>query len=307
MRRLLWGVSVLAGTALVLAACSSGSNDSASAGDVAAPGRHTEARALSAADQDGGAGGGQSADNAKASTATVALTRADVPGIDRSIVYTADLSVTVKHADRAVDAATSAVERAGGYLFKQRATLDGTPTVVVTYKVPPSRFQRVVRELGALGKVTQRRVDAQDVTGRVVDLQARVDATRTSTERLRALLAESGGVGDLLTVERELATREGELESLEGQLATLRSQVDAATVTATFTTRAAPARHESTRELPAFGTGLRNGAGAFVNVVKVGGATIGFALPFLPLLAAAGGLWLVIARQMRRRAGAPSA
>jgi hypothetical protein len=147
-------------------------------------------------------------------------------------------------------------------------------------------------------------VNASDVTSRVVDVQARVAAAHTSVDRLRGLLAQSGNVGDLLTVERELAAREADMESLEGQFAALRARVDEATITAQFTSpgRSARGNPEPTR-LPGFPTGLRTGARAFRNAAIVVGGALGFALPFALVVAIVGAPMLVL-RRRQRHAGA---
>jgi len=65
----------------------------------------------------------------------------------------------------------------------------------------------VIARIGRLGTLcTQHRHRGRD--RRVVDLDARLQAAQTSADRLRELLANSGGVGDLLNVESQLTTRE---------------------------------------------------------------------------------------------------
>ena len=99
------------------------------------------------------------------------------------------------------------------------------------FKVVPARFNDVVRGLGGLGKLVHRQIGTQDVTGQVVDLGARLTAAQTSAARLQQLLASSGSVADLLSVEQQLTTRDGEVDSLSGELDALRAQVDLATIT----------------------------------------------------------------------------
>jgi hypothetical protein len=297
MRRHTVPASILL-AALVLAlgvgACS-GNDDDASVGLTDDAGG-TEGDALAAGDTESGAGARD-----ETTATTVALASAKPPGGRQEIVYTGEISLRVRDVERALADATRSVEAAGGSLFRQRSDLDGRRAVTAVFKVPPERFTAVLDALGELGTVRQRQVDASDVTGQVVDLEARAAAARTSVERLRALLAESGTVGDLLTVERELATREGQLESLDGQLAALRDRVERATVTVRFNAPARPAADEP-RDLPGFLRGLSAGAGAFRDMVVIGGGALGFALPFLALAAVAA--LPVIVRRRQRHAGA---
>ena len=292
----------LAGTLVVatmaLAGCSNaGDDDSAvsrseTASDSASGGSEALARPAS-----------PSAAN-KASRPPVDLATATLPGAPRDIVYTARLDVRVRNVERALRAATAVVDGAGGSVFKQQSDLDHSPVVDVTFKVPPDAFDGVVADLSQLGRVRNRRVNASDVTGRVVDLDARVAAARTSVERLRTLLADSGNVGDLLAVENALAAREGELESLEGQLAALRGRVDQATITVEFTARPVVAPEpEKETHLPGFPSGLRAGARAFRDTAVVVGGAFGFALPFLLIAVVLGAPFLFV-RRARRHAGA---
>ena len=75
------------------------------------------------------------------------------------------------------------------------------------YKVPPAAFDATIDVFAELGDVKMRDVDTEDVTGAVVDLEARLASARTSVDRLRELLTTSGGVNDLLAVEQTLAQR----------------------------------------------------------------------------------------------------
>jgi hypothetical protein len=287
---------------LALAGCASGddSEDRGSSADAptAVGGREEGADELESA------GGSRTAATA-AATATVDLAQAKLPEAPGEIIYTADIDVRVRNVDTALQSATKAVQAAGGALFQQRSDLGRQPTIAVIYKVPPSRFDATLEQIGELGRVRNRQVDAADVTGRIVDLDARARATRTSVERLRTLLSESGGVGDLLTVERELATREAQLEALDGQLANLRARVDRATITANFSSAApaAAAEPDEPTRLPGFLSGLRTGAKAFGNTAIVVGGAFGFALPFLAV-AAVIAIPVFALRRRERHAGA---
>jgi hypothetical protein len=293
----------LAAVALLLvlaggAACSSDGGDDASS---ASPESF-------AADEAGGNGGERGVETAASSGAPALVVdpaQAKVPDDGRDVVYTARVELRVRDVDDALRDASRSVRAAGGTLFRQRSDLGRAPTVTVTYKVPPERFEDALAAIADLGRVRNRKVDATDVTGRVVDLDARIRSNRTSVERLRALLAESGSVGDLLTVERELATREANLEALEGQLASLRARVDRATVTAVFSRipKPAAAKPESPTKLPGFLSGLETGAGAFVNTVTVVSGVVGFALPFLALAAVLAIPFFAV-RRRQRHAGA---
>ena len=249
--------------------------------------------------ESGGASGSVTADRA----GEVDLAAARRPDA-REVVYTADMEVGTKDVERASDEARQVVADAGGFLFSaSEHGLDDThPSVTLTFKVPPERFDAVLASLAELGDVAERSVNAEDVTGRIVDLDARLAAARTSSDRLRELLADTGNVGDLLNVERELAAREAQVESLAGQMTALRDQVDLATITVNIV-EPSETSPEVSDDIPGFIKGLKTGGAAFVNVLLIVATALGFALPFLAAAVVIGGPVFLIMRR-RRRTGA---
>lgn len=228
----------------------------------------------------------------------VDLAAAKRPGGDRQIISTAQLDLEARNIDDAVQRATELATGARGYVFSESASLATGKHAHVVFKVVPDQFATVVRGIGRLGKLTHRQIATQDVTGQVVDLDARLAAAQTSAERLRQLLANSGGVGDLLNVEGQLTTREGQVDALSGQLGALRAQVDMATITldvSPVTKR--PAAVTAHHEKPGFTRGLRAGATAFANTARVVEAGAGLLLPFSPLALVALAAWWIARRK----------
>ena len=80
------------------------------------------------------------------------------------------------------------------------------------------------------GRLTRRDISVRNVTGEYVDLQLRINATRTFHRRLLALLDKTDDVQRLLEVERELGRVNEALERLEGQMRLLDNQTTFATV-----------------------------------------------------------------------------
>ena len=235
--------------------------------------------------------------------AGVDLAVAKRPASDRQVISTAQLDIQARDLDDTINRATTVVVDAGGYVFSESASLTSAQHAHVVFKVPPERFADVLTRIGRLGTLVHRNIGTQDVTGRVVDLESRLQAAQTSAERLRELLANSGGVGDLLNVESQLTTREGQVDTIAGELAALRAQVDMATVTLDLTPlpeHAAGAAPSKPR--PGFARGLHAGSHAFAETARVTEAAVGLLLPFLPIaLLMLAGWWLA------RRRGAANA
>jgi hypothetical protein len=121
--------------------------------------------------------------------------------------------------------------------------------------------------------------------------------------RVLALLAQATSIGDIVSVEAELARREADLDSLQRRLAALKDRVALSTLTVEL--RTAPGPVPATPP-PGFGAGLDAGWSGLM-VIGSGLATAtGFLLPFLPVLAvAAVVVWAVVRRRRaaRRRGG----
>lgn len=238
---------------------------------------------------------------------------ASVPRIvpeDRAIIYTATLRVRTRAVEPAASRAKQLVSSAGGYVHDERTTADprreaGT-TATVTFKIPADQYQDVLAELGSrLGTRLHLEQQAQDVTGEVADVEARLQSARASLDRLRQLLAEAEEVGEVLSVESEIADREAELESLQARQRALASQTQFATVTLELVGPEADDQRDT-----GFLAGLGAGWRAFVASVGWLATAVGAMLPFVAAFGIVGyGTWRTTraVRRRRRTASAPAA
>lgn len=280
-RRVSWSAAAVALT--LAAGCSSsgggGSNGSAAGDGAASSGVATQVGAGRGAKA---AGGG--------STAGRTIVRGAVVG-ERSIVYTADLSVRVRAVGPAMDRATQLATAAGGFVFGQRT--DGPRDADVTLKVPAARFTALLGSLGHLGTRLSTSESASDVSQDVIDLRSRVASARASVTRIRALLAKATKIGEIVEIEGELTQREADLESLEGQLGVLTNQVALSTIDLHLTAPRAHPAPAPVRDHSGFLGGLRGGWDAFVTAGTALVTAVGAVLPFAALAAivAAGVLW----------------
>jgi hypothetical protein len=220
--------------------------------------------------------------------------------IGPDVVRTAQLTLQVPDPTAAARGVRTAVATDGGAVAEEQ--VDGTGAWLVV-RVPAAGLDRLIDDLAATGAVLGRSGRAEDVTEQVVDLDSRVATQQASVTRVRALLAQATSIGDVVAVESELARREADLDSLQRRLATLKDRVALSTLTVELRSAPAPA---PVTPAPGFGAGL--GAGwAGLKVIGSGLATAaGFLLPFVPLLAIAGGAaWVVRRRRVRVRRGGP--
>ena len=300
------GAAVLGVLALLLVAggCSSSSDGDSSSiddqpGPVAPerPGVATDATG-GASDEDGSTGGGDIVGSGA---------QIDVVSADREVIYTATVSIAVDDVRAAATQARSIATTAGGRLHAEtsRGTGDTAESHLVL-KVPPERFHEVLDALGALGEEKQRIVTADDVTAEMVDLDARIASAAASVDRTRALLAQAKTIGEIVSVEAELAKRESVLEQLEGKRRLLEAQVTLATITVDLAMRvppAPPAEDADDGGLPGPLDALAAGARSVVAVGSVVLVVLAWVLPWVPIAAAvaAGALWV-----RRRRTPSPA-
>ena len=283
-----WWVTVLA-LSLLLAGCTGSSGSSSSSGSGAGSGA-----AASAAD---GAVDGQ--DGAAAGPAAPAQD----PG-GRQVVTTAAVAVQVEDPRAAADAITADVEGRGGRVderSERAAGRDGdrdseAASATLVVRVPSDQVSATVAALRDLGEVGSVKIASDDVTGTAQDLDARIDALRTSTARLEALIAGASTTADLITAEQALTNRQAALEQLQAERARLAEQVSLSTLRVSLSTGAAPAagRGGFLGGLSAGWHGLRSAAGA-------GAVALGVLLPWIVVAGAVAAAVVAVRRRLRRR------
>jgi predicted lipid-binding transport protein (Tim44 family) len=228
----------------------------------------------------------------------------------RDVIYTADITVRATNIDDAVKQVENAASTYHGVVYAEQVDLTskdpsnpGNASATITLKVPPENLQQTLDAVGKVGTEISRTVGSDDVTEKVVDVNARIDAARTSIARLTELLNHQGTVSDLLNVENQLSQRDSDLESLEQQQKSLAAQTKSATITVHL--QAAPPVIEATKtkQTHTFGfvRGLRGGWHAYTNTVAAIATGIGAVLPFLIVLAVVGVALIIGRRKLRGR------
>ncbi|MYD33785.1 MAG: DUF4349 domain-containing protein [Acidimicrobiales bacterium] len=243
-------------TAMVAAACSSGDDDAddgdapaetialassqdeeaafdADMGDATAPEEMMDAAEMLEMADDGMAEGPASNDSGRSALAAgVPAVPADV---GRDIIYTAWVAVEAADVAAASAQANSIIEGLGGFIFSQDTRTQNRARTVLTFKVRPEQFAAALDRLSNVGELVEQTVNAEDVTGIVVDIASRIATAEVSVDRLREFLSQATEVEGVAELERELSNRETDLERLRGQLRSLRDQVDLATITLSIT------------------------------------------------------------------------
>lgn len=156
----------------------------------------------------------------------------------RQVIRTAYLVLEVVDGAEVADEVQSIAERAGGFLSAAdlRRDQDGLVTGELVVRVPNDELLATVEAIDELGEaVPVRRVDEQDVTTELVDLDARLANLRAYEDELRDLLGEIRGddvdTGRLLAVFDQLNQVRLDIETIDARRSALRDQVALSTVT----------------------------------------------------------------------------
>ena len=232
--------------------------------------------------------------------------------LDRQIIRTATVSLTVEGVARSFEDVGNIAVSAGGFVSSSSFGNSGDEQVAsVTIRVPQAAYQDVLRQLRGLGEVESEQSSANDVTEEFTDLQARIRNLKATEERYVQLLAQAANINEILVVQDRISATRSDIEQIQGRIDLLDNQTALATITTHLNPPVAgPAPDDGGARNPfevaqeAFEASL---------VVLLGAATVAVAvLAFswwiLPLAALA---WIVGRRQVQlqrvRRGSSPPA
>ena len=223
-----------------------------------------------------------------------------------SIIRTSDLVIEVSDPQAAADDVVAALEPIDGRVeFSSVGAAGewGPASASLTVRVPSDRLGGALAAISGVGKVVSTSRSTSDVTLQHQDLSARVAALETSTERLRALMAEASNTADLIAAESALTARQAELDGLTSQLEYLDNQVDEATITVTLNAPGTAPVTGPKNFWDAILLGISSLGAAIVGL----GLAIGVALPWIIAIALVVGIVVTIVRTTRRRSRARAA
>lgn len=157
------------------------------------------------------------------------------------IIYRAELALRADRVEVVQEKAEALVAKHRGYIGES-----GPGRMVL--RIPAAVFETALDELAGLGEVTNRRVFAEDVTERVVDLESRLRSAEVLRERLIEMVKGAENLEHALKVEQELARVSEQIELIQGRLRLAKQQIAFATITLTI--QATPAEQRLTPGIP---------------------------------------------------------
>jgi hypothetical protein len=225
------------------------------------------------------------------------------------VVKTATLSLSVNKKTAVADVTDRVARLAeahSGYVASTQSERGEAASSTITLRVPASAYSAAVAELRGLGKVTNESFGGQDVSGQLVDLDARLRSLRAQEQALNALLGKANTVGETLQVAQASADVRTQIEQLAAQQAQLADQADFATITVRVLGPNAGPNIEPRSEPLLVKSFERAGAGA-LNVLGGMIIVLGYAIPSAVLAALGFGVWHLVNRRRRGEAGAEPA
>lgn len=227
----------------------------------------------------------------------------------REVITTAEVAMLVPDPAESADEVAQLAEAADGRVDQRsvraaRATGENTDRNTserpagawLTVRVPAAELEAFLERLQDLGEVHEVNQSGEDVTQVAQDLDARIGALETSTERLLEIMAQATDSADLIAAEEALSQRQAELESLQSQRASISDRVAMSTVHVNLR-----AEHAPTLERDGFIGGLQTGWHGLISVVSGLLVLAGMIVPWLPVVVVPVLVLLWAVRRRRRR------
>lgn len=214
--------------AVVVAGCSGSQPDSGAGAPEHGGGGDGGDGDRAAGDGDGGDGGGNGEADRRAFKAQ-----------NRAIIRTATVEMAVETFGTAREELVGVARERGGWIASSSETTHGEGNRTwksgrLVLRVPSEEFQGAFEDVKAAGEVERANQDSEDVTDRLVDMEARLENLRTQRGRLRGLYEEANDTQAVLRIEERLSEVQGEIERLEAKKRNLEGRVAYSTITVEF-------------------------------------------------------------------------
>ena len=151
-------------------------------------------------------------------------------GTKRVVLYSGRLTLVTPSVEEALTAVEDTARRFGGHVQSSRGGRSGRAGQVVV-RVPAERFDEALHALAALGRVTERRISARDVTREFADLQAALKLHERTRSRLYELLKRTVSTPERIKILREVRRLSEAIERMKAQEKDIQSRAAFAVIT----------------------------------------------------------------------------
>ena len=149
----------------------------------------------------------------------------------RQLIVEAWVSVEVSDIDGAARQVEAIATQRGGWVESADIVGEaGYRTATVNVRVPADRLKDAMDTLRGLGRVTDEGVSSTDVTDRLIDNEARLEAWKVQEERLIDLLENANTVEDVIDIERRISEVRADIEHVAATQRNLENRVAASLI-----------------------------------------------------------------------------
>lgn len=138
----------------------------------------------------------------------------------RYIIKSASLEISVDVPTEALNEMKALVKSNSGFVHSVYD--NDEKTISMTAKIPQGQLESFVEEASQKGKLISKNISSQDVTGELIDIEAKVKNLKVLRARFRELLARANNIDEVLKIEKELVRIQSEIDSIEGRVKSLK-------------------------------------------------------------------------------------
>ena len=155
---------------------------------------------------------------------------------DKKIIKTATVKLEVRHFKTYNETLYQAIKKNGGYVAGEESFFAAEKTeMVLAIKVPVQQFESLMSDISSKdGKIIERNIKTEDVTGQVVDTKSRLEAKKQMRLKYLEFLKQSKNMGEVLQVQTEINSLQEDIEAAAGHLQYLSNQAAYSTIHLTF-------------------------------------------------------------------------
>ena len=149
------------------------------------------------------------------------------------IIRTAELSLTTGDFPHTRESINRILASHSGYIaqLEMNTPTDEARSLDASLRIPAAQLDGALFDLKRLGHVDSESQRGEEVTQRVVDVQARLLNLRMTEARLTMILRQrTGKLADVLAVEEQIDSVRGQIENIEAEQKSLNKQIAFATV-----------------------------------------------------------------------------
>lgn len=149
----------------------------------------------------------------------------------RQLIVEAWVSLEVNDIDSAARQVETLAAQRGGWVESSDIVGEGGYRIAsIGIRVPSERLNNAMDTLRGLGRVTDEGVSSTDVTDRLIDNEARLEAWKVQEERLVMLLENAATVEDVIEIERRIAEVRADIEQVAATQRNLENRVAASLI-----------------------------------------------------------------------------